>query len=81
MALDDWMDFINAPDNFRNAVQDKMVGIIKTYNFRKQIAADFKSGILDNEALELLKETNPILRNLNLKREPSLVAIKVKYKT
>ena len=76
MELDNWMDFINAPDNFRNAVQDKMVGIIKTYNFRKQIAADFKSGILDNEALELLKETNPILRNLNLKREPSLVAIR-----
>lgn len=76
MQLDDWLDFINVPDAFRNAVQDKLVGTIRTYNFRKQIASDYAQGILDDQAIDLLKQQSPELKNLNLKREPSLVAIR-----
>mgnify|MGYP003147850295 FL=1 len=76
MLLDDWLDFMNAPMAMRNSLNKKMVDWIDQYNFRAQMAADYRAGILTDVDIDMIKEASPSLRNINLKRDPSLVSVR-----
>ena len=76
MVLDDWLDFMKAPLEMRNALNKKMVDFINIYDTRMQIASDYRAGILDDATLDILKEATPAFKNVNLKRDPSLVSIR-----
>ena len=76
MVLDDWLDFMGAPMAMRDALNKKMVAWIDQYNFRASIAADYRAGLITDVDIDAIKAASPALKNINLKRDPSLVSIR-----
>ena len=76
MVLDDWLEFIGAPNGLRNAFSDEMVKIIKNYETRAQIAKDYQSGLLGEADIIALRNQFPNLSEVDLTRTPSIVKVR-----
>ena len=78
LALDDWAQFLGAPDALRNAIQEELVGIIQRYNIRKSIAAEYKAGLITKVDLDNYKKQFEEFADVDLTREPSLLKIRTR---